>query len=167
MFSLLLHVQPISPPPQLFLPKDLLPSLPTSELHYYQQSAFKSIPALHQDVFCMLILRDMDPSLLSFSFLACLRQLGKQSLRSARTMRISGHHRALSSSCVSKEQHRQWWRKDLGTLYKSHSKYKIFIFLLFRIKIKTIPLRALNILMKLSGGAAQIEDYEQLENGWN
>lgn len=41
----------------------------TSELHYYQQSAFKSAPAQHQDVFCMLILGDTDPSLLRRSLM--------------------------------------------------------------------------------------------------
>jgi len=49
-----------------FFPKGsrvLLPGLPTSELHYYQQSAFKSAAAQHQDVFWRLILGDTDPSL--------------------------------------------------------------------------------------------------------
>lgn len=64
------------PPPPLALSsrrlssfRVLLPSLPTSELHYYQQSAFKSAPAQHQDVFCMLILGDTDPSLLRRSLM--------------------------------------------------------------------------------------------------
>lgn len=55
--------------PKVLVLRVLLPSLPTSELHYYQQSAFKSAPAQHQDVFCMLILRDTDPSLLCRSLM--------------------------------------------------------------------------------------------------
>lgn len=76
----------------LFLPKGswvLLPSLPTSELHYYQQSAFKSAPAQHQDVFCMLILRDTDPSLLCRSLMPGVPETAGKTVsarRSAHTM---------------------------------------------------------------------------------
>ena len=71
--------------------------LPTSELHYYQQSAFKSAPAQHQDVFCMLILWDTDPSLLRRSLMPGVPETAGKTVsarRSARTTRISGRHRA-------------------------------------------------------------------------
>lgn len=88
------------PPLCAFFPKGsrvLLPCLPTSELHYYQQSAFKSASAQHQDVFCMLILRDTDPSLLRRSLMPGVPETAGKTVsvrRSAHTMGISSHHSA-------------------------------------------------------------------------
>lgn len=73
----------------------LLLSLPAWELRYYQQSAFKSAPAQHQDVFCMLILRDTDPSLLRHSLMLAVPETAGKTVSaqwSAHTMGISGHN---------------------------------------------------------------------------
>lgn len=73
----------------------LLLSLPTWGLRYYRQSAFKSAPAQHQDVFCMLILRDTDPSLLRHSLMLAVSETAGKTVsaqRSAHTMGISGHN---------------------------------------------------------------------------
>ncbi len=102
MFSFLQHVNIFFFPlcsffPEALVLRVLLPSLPTSELHYYQQSAFKSAPAQHQDVFCMLILRDTDPSLLRRSLMPGVPQTAGKTVsacRSSHTMGISGHHSA-------------------------------------------------------------------------
>lgn len=72
-----------------------LAALPTSELHYYQQSAFKSAPAQHQDVFCMLILRDTDPSLLCRSLMPGVPETAGKTVSdwwAVHTVGISGHH---------------------------------------------------------------------------
>lgn len=108
-----------------FFPKGsrvLLPGLPTSELHYYQQSAFKSAPAQHQDVFCKLILGDTDPSLLRGSLMPGVPETAGKTVsarRSAHTMGISGHHRALYSSelCVAEEQHGLFCKEKKGGMH--------------------------------------------------
>lgn len=100
------------PPPQQkkkgLVLRVLLPSLPTSELRYYQQSAFKSAPAQHQDVFCMLIPGDTDPSLLCRSLMPGVPETAGKTVGArgaALTTENSGHHRALYSSVL-------WAQKD-------------------------------------------------------
>lgn len=89
----------------------LLPGLPTSELHYYQQSAFKSAPAQHQDVFCMLIPGDTDPSLLCRSLMPGVPETAGKTVgarRAALQTENSGHHTALYSSVLCAQKDGCW-----------------------------------------------------------
>lgn len=72
---------PASPPPQ---PQSCV---------IISKVLFKSVPALHQDVFYMLILGDMDPSLLCRSLMPGVPETAGKTVsarRSARTTRVSG-----------------------------------------------------------------------------